>query len=172
MTDYFPQCCAFSLQQEGGFCNVAGDPGGATNHGVTMEVLSAVLGRQATVDDVRQLTTAQAQAIYRPHYWLPVAGDLLPAGVNLVTFDFGINAGPQRSAMLLQGAVGVMQDGYIGPETLAAVTSWSPNLLIASLTNAHEAYYEQLPTFSQFGAGWLARVQRCETAAFGMAGAA
>lgn len=172
LTDYFAQCCAFSLQQEGGFCDVAGDPGGATNHGITMEALSAVLRRQATVDDVRQLTTAQAQAIYRPHYWLPISCDLMPGAVAQVMFDFGVNAAPQRSAMRLQGVLGVVQDGQVGPKTLAALAAHDPKWVIATLTYSHQVYYRALAGFAEFGNGWLARTQRCQAAAFAMIPAA
>ena len=33
---FFIPCCSFSLSQEAGFCDVQGDPGGATNHGITI----------------------------------------------------------------------------------------------------------------------------------------
>lgn len=168
MLSNFSKCCAFTLVQEGGFCNVAGDPGGATNHGITMETLSACLGRQATVDDVKSMTTAQAQAIYLPHYWQPINGDGLPLGVDQVVFDFGVNAGPQRSAMRLQAVVGVKQDGFIGPQTLKAMARLGGEFLIQLLSFNHETYYRALPGFAEFGAGWLARAQRCEVAAMGM----
>jgi lysozyme family protein len=52
MLGNFIRCCGFTLVQEGGFCNVQGDPGGATNHGITMATLSNALGRPANVQEI------------------------------------------------------------------------------------------------------------------------
>lgn len=169
MIGNFDACCNFSLRQEGGFCDVQGDPGGATNHGITMAELSAVLGRPATVADVRALTTAKAEAIYKPQYWDAVNGNGLPVGVDQLTMDFGINAGPGASARQLQGLVGAKQDGDIGPATLAAIATRDPAWIITTLTIAHQMYYRQLQGFAEFGAGWIARTERCQAAALKMA---
>lgn len=168
MIGNFDACCDFSLRQEGGFCDVQGDPGGCTSHGVTMAELSAILDRPATVSDVRALTTAQAEAIYRPRYWDAVNGNGLPAGLDLVVFDFGINAGPGTSAMQLQALLHVEQDGAIGPVTLDAIKSHDGVWIVTALTVAHQNYYRSLPTFGEFGAGWLARTNRARTAAAAM----
>jgi lysozyme family protein len=169
MIGNFLRCCGFSLVQEGGFCNVQGDPGGATNHGITIGELSSVLGRPATVQDVMNLTDRQAESIYLPHYWRPVNADNLPAGVDLMVFDFGINAGPGRSAMRLQALLGFNQlDGQIGPATIAAMAGRPPKMLVAELAYSHETYYRGLAGFAQFGDGWLARNTRAQAFATGM----
>jgi lysozyme family protein len=161
----FDACCSFSLRQEGGFCDVKGDPGGATNHGITMAELATVLGRPATIADVRALTAAQAEAIYKPRYWGAVNGDGLPAGVDLVVMDFGINAGPGASARQLQALLHVEQDGDIGPATVMALAPHDRSWVIAALTLSHQAYYRRLPGYSEFGPGWIARTVRCQAAA-------
>ena len=169
MLGNFDRCNAFTLAQEGGFCNVKGDPGGATNHGITMGELSAVLGRPATVADVMAVTSAQAAAIYKPRYWDEVSGDGLVCGVDLVVHDFGVMAGPKASAERLQALLGLkVIDGDVGPVTLAAVRAHDPGWLIAMLTYSHIAYYRALPTFAEFGTGWTARAQRARAAAVAM----
>ena len=170
MTGNFIPCCNFTLTQEGGFCDVAGDPGGATNHGITMYTLSAYLGRQATIDDVRNLTAETAEAIYKPDYWDALHADLLPLGLDLLAFDFGVNAGPKRSAMILQKLVGTVADGDIGPATARAIGQHSTDWLIASLTVAHIQYYRTLDGFAEFGDGWIARANRAQVAGYVMAG--
>ncbi len=169
MIGNFIPCCAFSLAQEGGFSDVPGDPGGATEHGITIAALSAEIGHPATVDDVRRITPSQAQGIYRQHYWAPINGDNLPAGVDLMVFDFGINAGPRTSAMRLQALLGFAEpDGIIGPVTIAAMGGSVPAAIIAALAYSHETYYRGLAGFGEFGAGWLARNSRAQAAAMGM----
>lgn len=168
MLGHFNACCQFSLIQEGGFCNTPGDPGGATNHGIAMTELSSVLGHPATVSDVRSLTSAQAEAIYQPRYWDAVNGNGLPAGVDLLVFDFGINAGPGTSAMRLQALIGAEQDGIIGPSTLARLATHNTAMVISTLTVSHQGYYRALSGFSEFGADWIGRTNRAQAAALAM----
>jgi lysozyme family protein len=62
---------------------------------------------------------------------------------------------------MLQTAVGAAEDGAIGPQTLAALRGQhDPSDLVSQLADAREAYYQSLSTFSHFGAGWTARVNR------------
>ena len=168
MNNSFETCCAFTLLQEGGFCNVQGDPGGATNHGVTIGELGAVLGHPATLQDIQNLTTEQAEAIYKPNYWDTLNGDLLPSGVNLVVFDFGVTAGWKKSAELLQGALDVNIDGQIGPVTCKALATYPAKALVNLLTYSHLTYYQSLPGWNQFGKGWQARALRCQVMALSM----
>lgn len=164
----FARCLAFTLQAEGGFVDNPDDPGNATNLGITIGTLSDWLGRPATVQEVRDLTPATAGIIYERRYWQTVNGDNLPLGVDLCVFDFAVNAGPARSAMRLQGLLGVTQDGAIGPATIAAAAKVSPGSLIVELGYSQLAYYRDLPGFAEFGAGWTARVRARQMAALGM----
>jgi len=168
----FDRCLAFVLSAEGGYVDDPLDPGGATNLGITLRVLSEWRHTAVTKSDVQNLTRDEAGAIYRARYWNTVHGDNLPAGVDLMVFDAGVNLGPGRSARMLQAAVGAAEDGAIGPETLRAVGGHhnDPDL-ISKLADRREAYYHSLPTFSHFGTGWTARVNRVKQLALQMAGA-
>src|SRR5687767_1827204 len=94
--DNFDASLKFVLQFEGGFVDHPKDPGGATNLGVTIHTLSAVLGRPATKAEVKALTPKTVAPIYRQRYWDKVRGDDLPLGVDLAVFDFGVHSGPKR----------------------------------------------------------------------------
>ncbi len=83
----------------------------------------------------------------------------------MLVFDFAVNAGPRRSAMTLQQAVGTAQDGSIGPMTLAAARAADPMSLVGQLAELRTGFYHSLSIFSTFGRGWLARTARCKTAA-------
>ena len=111
MADLFDTCLAFTLAQEGGYVDDPADPGGATNMGVTLATLrhwdhDPALGPT----DVRDMTRQTAAAVYRTLYWNALQGDSLPAGVDLSTFDFGVNAGTRRSAELLQQVLGLLPE--------------------------------------------------------------
>lgn len=170
--DNFAVCITEILQQEGGFVNNPADPGGATNLGITKATLEAFREKAVTEDDVRALTKDEAQEIYRARYWNVMRCNDLPPGIDLMVFDFGVNAGPQRSIKLLQKAAGVTTDGSVGPITLAAVRAADPAALIARFAEGRMEHYRSLPTFDTFGRGWTSRTEAIRATALRLALAA
>lgn len=167
----FDACLAAVLKYEGGWSDNPADPGGATMKGVTLATYSHWLGRPATKAELRAITDADLQAIYRAGYWNPVRADALPSGVDLIVFDTSVNSGPGRAAKLLQEAAGATVDGAIGPGTLTAVRNMRPGDVIDGFTVKHEAFYRSLPTFATFGKGWLSRLEAVQQLALHMAAA-
>ena len=167
--DRFDTCLDLVLKAEGGFVNHPSDPGGATNLGITLRTLAEFREEEVTVEDVRALTRTEAREIYRARYWTPMRCAELPAGVDLMVFDFGVNAGPGRSVKLLQRSLGVAADGSIGPISLAAARACRAPELIGRLAEGRLAYYRGLATFATFGRGWTRRVDHTRQAALAMA---
>lgn len=173
--DNFDQCLQLVLGAEGGFGNHPRDPGGATNFGITLETLrswrkSKSPSAETTIDDVRNLTIAEATEIYRTNYWnLLRCGDL-PGGIDLLVFDFGVNAGPGTSAAALQKVIGAEQDGSIGPLTLHAVGAIDRQRVIRDFSARRLELYRSFKNFDVFGAGWTNRTNSMEQAALRMAG--
>jgi lysozyme family protein len=168
--DNFDRCVAVTLAYEGGFCDNLGDPGGATNFGITLRTLEAFLGHAMTVDDVRAMSSSTAIEIYRANYWNQMRCGDLPAGVDLMVFDFGVNSGPAAAVKALQGLARVTPDGAIGQVTLAAVAGIAPLTLVNGLAQARLAYLRGLPGFAEFGDGWTRRVSDVQQKAQKMAG--
>lgn len=165
----FAACVAEVLRHEGGYVDHPADPGGATNLGITLRTLAAWRGGEVSKADVRALTRAEAAAIYRARYWTPLRCDELPPGVDLMVFDFGVNAGPARSARTLQNALRVPADGIIGPQTLLAARDVPRRVLICDLSDARRDYYRGLAGFATFGRGWMNRVDAVTRAALASA---
>ena len=163
-------CLGFVLSAEGSYSDNPLDPGGATNLGITLSTLSQWRHTAVTKDDVRNLSTEEAAAIYRSIYWNASRCSDLPAGVDLMIFDASVNLGNGRSARILQAAVGVTVDGSIGPETLAAVRGRVAADLISDLASQRLAFYHSLSTFAQFGHGWTVRVNQAQAHALVLAG--
>lgn len=161
---------AFTFKAEGGFVDNPHDPGGATNKGVTLHRLREWRHDDSLgVQDIRTLTAIEATQIYVAGYWHPVQGDRLPAGLDLTAFDMGVNAGPGRSAKILQGVIGVPQDGDIGPFTLATtqqvIHRRGTSPVIDDIAEAQIAYYRGLPDAETFIDGWTNRVHARAAAA-------
>jgi lysozyme family protein len=159
---------AFTLREEGGVSDVQGDPGGLTFQGITLSTLQRYIPA-ATPDDLRDIGPNTVSWIYRSGYWDKVCGDELPAGLDLIVFDAGVNSGPSRAVTELQAILGVPEDGDIGPITLKAIASRPLVPLIGSFADSRRAYYENLDHFEMFGRGWLARLGRASEAAIKLA---
>src|SRR3712207_9421373 len=81
--------------------------------GITQATLARWRGEPVTAEDVRALTEEEAREIYSAGHWNPLRCDALPPGLDLMFFDFGVNAGPGASARLLQRALAVRANGAI-----------------------------------------------------------
>lgn len=160
MKSTFLKVMPWVFEEEGGYVDHPKDPGGATNLGITHKTLSAWRGRPVTKQDVKNLTRQEAQNIYKSEYWNQVRGDRLPAGLDYVTLDYGINSGPSRAVRELQKIVGVNPDGIVGSQTTTAIQKFSVAKLIDLYCDARIKYLRSLKTFKTFGKGWLARVER------------
>ena len=168
----FDACFAKVMQSEGGYVWDKDDAGGETNLGVTIGAWGAYLGRAIQPGEIKALTQEKVKPFYKSMYWDKVRGDDLPAGVDYAVFDFAVNAGVGRAAKFLQRAVGAVDDGAIGPGTLALVAKITPGKLLQNFAEQKEAFYNTLadknPTQQKFLKGWLARVDHVQTAATSM----
>lgn len=166
------------LASEGGFTDDERDKGnqlpdgrkGSTMLGVTQFNWEKHVGHEVTHDQMRKLTPADVEPLYKKKYWDVVRADELPSGIDYLVFDMGVNAGPGRSIKLLQTAVGVTPDGGFGPMTMAAVQAADPVKLIQDFSNAKEDFYRGLDDFPVYGNGWLNRVAAVKLKASSMLG--
>lgn len=135
---------------EGALSNDPGDSGGITKYGISHASYPTI--------DIGALTLDQAKAIYRRDYWRPIGGDSLPLVVACVVFDAAVNNGVASACRWLQIAVGVVPDGIVGPQTLAAVAAADP-VTIASAVHAVRAHFMiHLGDWAAFRDGWETRL--------------
>ncbi|MBA8910140.1 glycoside hydrolase family 108 protein [Aminobacter ciceronei] len=154
----FARALTLVLKHEGGWSDHPADPGGATMKGVTLANFRRYVKPDATKDDLRRITDEQLATVYRRFYWDAVHGAELPDGVDYAVFDFAVNSGPGRAAKYLQGVVGVVQDGRIGPATIAATKAMMRATVINDLCDKRMKFLRGLKTWPTFGNGWTARV--------------
>lgn len=159
------------LQHEGGYVDHPDDPGGATNHGITIGTLSAWRGKRASKEDVKNLTVDEAIAIYRAQYWDTVRGDDLLPGVDYAVYDYAVNSGPAKAASDLQRVVGAPVDGIIGAVTLDRMWKCGKTAgqIVDELCDRRLAYMKRLKNWRTFKRGWTARVAGVRTKALQLA---
>lgn len=163
----FDKSLAFLLKDEGGNDDDSADHGGRTSRGIIQREFTAWLVGQGLPDkDVWTATDDEIKTIYHDEYWNPYC-DGFPSGTDYLYFDMAINAGPHRAAILLQRALGVTDDGRIGPITRQAVANADPRALISTYTDKKRQFYLSLhqPRFTK---GWLNRCNNVQANALTM----
>jgi lysozyme family protein len=141
------------LKHEGGYVNHPSDPGGATNMGIT-EAVARRVGYKGAMQD---LPVDLAKRIYLEEYWKPMRAEELPPAVRYAVFDAAVNSGVSQSTRWLQRALGVADDGALGPKTLAAANAANPDALRARLVSQRMRFLTNLNNFDAFGRGWSRR---------------
>lgn len=168
MRQTLKKALTINFGHEGGYVNAATDRGGPTKYGITIATLSRFLGYQATIDDVKNLTLATAEEIYRRFYW-PMAGcDQLPAGLDYAVFNTAVMSGPGRAVKLLQlvlqdrGVYDGPIDGDFGPGTMTGVNQYGSVVeLIQDFVHRHLDFCRKIKGkqgWESNGRGWTYRL--------------
>ena len=138
------------LGHEGGYVNDPKDPGGETNWGISKRSYPDL--------DIKHLTRVQAKGIYYRDFWLPVEGDHLYDGVAFQLFDFAVNSGISTALRAYQRALGVADDGHIGPVTLGVAKLMSESDQIARVLAERLDFMRRLKNWPDHGRGWAGRI--------------
>ena len=150
----FDQAFHQLLGHEGGYVDHPADPGGATCWGVTERVARA----NGYTGPVKSLPVDVAKAIYKRDYWDAVRADEVPDAIRYSLFDGAVNSGVKQSVKWLQRALGVTDDGVLGPQTLQAAKAADGTTLKAKMLGARLQFMTDLPTWPAFGKGWSRRI--------------
>jgi lysozyme family protein len=153
------------LLTEGGYVDHPDDRGGPTNFGITQKTLSDFLGREATVDEVKNLDIDTVRKIYKSNYWDRLRlSFIIDSRLSDIIFDQAVNRGTRRVAEQIQRVVGVKQDGIIGPLTLKAINNMdSKKMLLNFIKQSQDAYVSIVthnPSQLVFLSGWIKRTHK------------
>lgn len=150
----FDQAFERLIGHEGGYVNHPDDPGGETNWGITLRTARA----EGYFGPMLDLTREQAREIYRTAYWGRAKADQYDGAIAFQVFDAAVNHGIGQAVRFLQRAVGVADDGVVGPVTLGAVRAMSVTDVLARFNAERLDFYTRLSTWPTFGRGWARRV--------------
>jgi lysozyme family protein len=161
MDNNFDKCLAFVLKEEGGNDDDPNDHGGRTSRGIIQREWDVFIKTHPDrPSDVWKASDEDIKTIYHDEYWQPHCPSL-PNGLDLVFFDFAVNAGVSRAIRTLQLVTGTTVDGVWGPNTEAAVKAVDPKDAINQYHTQRENFYKSLAQFSRYGKGWLNRNDAC-----------
>jgi len=151
------------MKLEGGKSDLKSDRGGRTNLGVTQREFDKFREKQGLPrKDVFNITTQEAQQVYKIGYWNIIKGDELPLNVAHAMFSYALTDGPQDSIRFVQRLLGVEVTGFMGPKTKQAIWNASKNgdrKLTERILNKQIARYEN-DEQEQFQKGWVNRVKK------------
>ena len=183
------------VRREGGYVNDPDDPGGATNHGVTIHTMRRLgldLDGDGTVgtSDVRRLTRDQAVEIFLEHYFHRPRIDDLPLALQASVFDMYVNAGGNAvkilQQLLIKMRLDLRVDGVIGPMTIAATAramAAAPDHLVDAYGIERRNYYfalaDRRPASRKYArsraggkGGWIKRAEEFIAARYHLSAAA
>jgi lysozyme family protein len=90
-----------------------------TKYGITAPELCKLLGRIATVDDMKALTLDQALTIYKPKYWDVVRADEIKSDdLAYEIVDMAVNAGPGACVKLACMITGIQPCTHMTDEII------------------------------------------------------
>lgn len=148
--DRFDTFIARLLSHEGGYTPGVGDPGGETKWGISKRSYPHL--------NIRDLTREDAIALYRRDFWERSRADDLAPAVGFQLLDAAVNSGIDQATRWLQRAIGVADDGVIGPVTLGALRIADPADVVARFNAERLDFMTRLSTWQSFGRGWARRI--------------
>jgi lysozyme family protein len=152
------------LQREGwpSYTVHPNDRGGPTKGGITLRTLESWRGRRCTRQELQRLGEDEALQILRRRY-VDTNGIHLVEPVELLAqmVDDAVLSGPVLAVKDLQRAVGVGDDGIIGPVTMGKVASLGASTvgieLMRSRTLRLCRHVVKNPDQGVFLVGWVSR---------------
>lgn len=160
--DAFEKSFARLIGHEGGWSYDPKDPGnwtgGRPNVGELKGTKFGIAANTYPDLDIKSLTVDQAKAIYYRDWWLKIGADDIDGAIVYQMWDFAVNAGMGTAKRCLQRAVGVADDGKVGPRTIAAVKAMSVTDVLMRFNAQRLRFYTSLTTWATYGKGWTNRV--------------
>lgn len=103
-----------------------------------------------------------AKAAYHKLYWNILDGDQIDSDqVAAPLLSFAVNDSPRVAVKTLQSVLGVLEDGQMGPNTLAELNSKDPDVVVRLYKAEWIGFYQrdvQLnPSKQKFLQGWINR---------------
>ena len=153
----FAPALAVTLKWEGG---ETVDSGGYTKWGISQKAYPNL--------DIKNMTRAQMESIYRRDYWDKIQGDkIADQGAANYLFDYAVNAGTGAAVKAAQSVLknrfgkSVSIDGGMGPQTLAAINAVGGSFGPA-LAKYRADFYKALAArdpakYGKYLTGWLKR---------------
>jgi len=139
---------------EGGYVNrpPGEDPGGETKWGITKRYYPDL--------DIKNLSLKRASEIYERDYIQPFLKEGIPPSIVYQLTDFAVNSGVHQAICSLQRSLGLVDDGKLGPKSIAKIQETSESDLVMLLTAERLDFLTSLKNWSSNSKGWTRRLAK------------
>jgi lysozyme family protein len=162
ITKSFNKCFDRIIGHEGGFQDMHDDRGnwtsGIVGEGMLNGTKFGISAMSYPTIDIQGLDVMVAKAIYYSDWWKPLCINYLSFAMQYQMFDAAINHGRVSATKMLQRAIGVKDDGVIGPVTIAAKNKIDINDLLMLFIAERIEFFTIIKTFDLYGKGWMNRM--------------
>lgn len=167
-TNYFKSTLLPSVfKKEGGYSTDKSDKGNylkkdinsefiGTNHGISADILAKYRDKSITAEDMKNLTVEEAKNIYEKEFYTSKGIDKLPKDLQEIVFHGVVNSGG-HAISVVQGLLGLKQDGIVGPKTMEAMTN--AKFTKQEFKDALLNKYKTFDTWKKHGQGWTNRFE-------------
>lgn len=165
--DYVPFTGRMINRYEGGYGWDRADPGGPTKYGITCYDLAEHRGQKMTsmstwAPIVQAMTLAEAEDIYATKYAAAMMFDQLPAGVDCVMMDYGVNSGVSRAILVARAMTKTPGSNLRADAALvAAIAKYGDKKFINDMCDERLRFMHAIrggSAWATFGKGWGSRV--------------
>lgn len=160
MSERFQKMFGIVMAWEGGYVNHPNDPGGETYKGISRRAHPNWEGWKY-IDARKAVPESLVASFYYSNFWNKLRCEDMQYPIGEYLFDFGVNAGIDRAARLVQSLVGVKVDGIVGEVTLSAIKRYDTKELMSRLLVERLDYYIGIALarkqLSVFFLGWVRR---------------
>jgi len=147
---------------EGGYQQMKKDNGNyttsgkliGTNKGINAKTLESYLGKEPTVNDMKNLDQETISTIYREEFYNRYKIYKLPEELQTVAMHALVTGGP-KTIKYLQELAGTKQDMLIGDKTIKAIKD--KGITAEQLKNKVLSKYKNFDNWEDYGKGWTNR---------------
>jgi lysozyme family protein len=132
--------------------------GGQVGNGVCKGAKFGVAAADYPDEDIERLTIERARLLHQRDCWGPAGCDAVPPALRLELFEMSVECGVRTVIRMLQRACGEPADGVLGAQTLQALQSMPPALLVARFNGERLAYLAELHSWPAHGRAWARRI--------------
>ena len=150
--DFYSKIIKQVLLSEGNdkITNDPADRGGLTRFGVAdaadgiKDGMTDVNGDGKADKKIIDLTEADAIQIFKREYYDPIHAEYFKSKELILNiFDFGVNAGIVQAVKTLQKALGITEDGVVGPNTAKTANNY-PGNIVGAYKSARKDFYDYI----------------------------
>lgn len=158
---------------EGGYAERDSEPGGAVNMGISFTAFKDWWQKtqhhiEPSFAELKALTRAEAEEIYKAWFFAPIAFDTMPSGVDYALVDIAVNSGVGGALRAVSRQLKFPLTGKMTPQLSWALRMRDTNVTIDAICDARLALMRSSKKWARFEKNWTARVDKVRERAHAM----